>query len=262
MALKKMLLSLLGEKKYLSFLAGAFPRVYRAGLLGRDYQDIYFLKKIIPPGACCVDIGAHLGYYTVELSRLAGPSGKIIAIEPIAKFHRTLERLLKTRKATNVSVLQVALGGEGDWVDMGIPKLGGIKKFAYARVKREGDNLNYVDSEKVKNETGDHLFMGLPRLDFVKCDVEGLELPVFRSMLGALSVHRPIVLCEVNDKDERVRLLEMIRPLGYEMFQLTDGRLRPLNIHSPERPISHNHYFLPGTHRERLGHLIIQPKIG
>jgi hypothetical protein len=35
-----------------------------------------------------------------------------------------------------------------------------------------------------------------------------------------------------------------------------------LDIHSPERPISHNHYFLPGTHRERLGHLIIQPKIG
>ena len=193
MALKKMLLSLLGEKKYLSLLAGAFPPVYRAGLLGKDYQDIYFLKKIIPAAAWCVDIGAHLGYYTLELSRLVGSSGKIIAIEPIGKFNRTLEQLLKNRKVKNVSVLQVALGGEGDWVDMGIPQLGGMKKFAYARVKREGDNLDYVESERVKNETGDHLFIGLARLDFIKCDVEGLELPVFTSMMSTLGVHRPII---------------------------------------------------------------------
>ncbi len=258
MSLKKMLLSLLGEKKYLSLLAGTFPPVYRAGLLGSDYQDIYFLKKIIPQGACCVDIGAHLGYYTLELSRLAGASGKIIAIEPIGKFNRTLENLLKARKARNVSVLQVALGGDGHWVDMGIPQLGGMKKFAYARVKQQGDNLVYAESERVKNESGDHLFMGLRRLDFIKCDVEGLELSVFRSMMGTLRVHRPIILCEVNGVEERAKLLEMLRPLGlgYAMFRLANGRLHAMEANSTERPISHNHYFLSGTHLKRLEHLI------
>jgi FkbM family methyltransferase len=257
MALKKMLLSLLGEKKYLSLLAGVFPPVYRAGLLGRDYQDIYFLKKIIPEGACCVDIGAHLGYYTLELSRLAGNPGKVIAIEPIGKFKRTLENLLKARKVRNVSVLQVALGGEGDWVEMGIPQLGGMKKFGYARVKQEGDNLDYVESEKVKNETGDHLFMGLPRLDFVKCDVEGLELSVFRSMMTTLGIQHPILLCELFDLGERQRLYEMIHPLGYRIYQLKKGRLYPLDAYSSERPVSHNHYFIPAAHEKRLGHLIM-----
>jgi FkbM family methyltransferase len=256
MSLKKMLLSLLGEKKYLSLLAGSFPPVYRAGLLGREYQDIYFLKKFIPQGACCVDIGAHLGYYTLEMSRLAGPSGKIIAIEPIGKFHRTLEQLLKARKIKNVSVLQVALGGEGDWVDMGIPQLGGMKKFAYARIRKEDDNLDYVESEKVKNETGDHLFMGLPRLDFIKCDVEGLELSVFRSMMSTLGVHHPILLCELVDPGERIRLYEMIQPLGYKAFQLKKGVLHRLDVHSSERPASHNHYFLPAAQEKRLAHLI------
>ncbi len=256
MALKKMLLSLLGEKKYLSLLAGAFPPVYRAGLLGRDYQDIYFLKKIIPEGAWCVDIGAHLGYYTLELSRLVKDDGRVIAIEPIGKFNRTLERLLKATGAKNTTVLQVALGGNGDWVDMGIPQLGGMKKFAYARVKQKGDNLDYAESERVKNESGDHLFMGLRRLDFIKCDVEGLELPVFASMMGTLGVHRPMLLIELIDAGERVRLYEMIRPLGYGVYQLKNSRLYPLDLDSPERPVSHNHYFIPEGHAKRLGHLI------
>jgi FkbM family methyltransferase len=256
MALKKLLLSLLGEKKYLSLLARAFPPAYRAGLVGRIYQDIYFLKKIIPEGAWCVDIGAHLGYYTLEMSRLVKATGKVIAIEPIGKFNRALEHLLKIQKAKNVSVQQVALGGQEDWVDIGIPQLGGIKKFAYARVKQEGDNLDYVDSERVKNESGDHLFMGLRRLDLIKCDVEGLELPVVRSMMGTLGVHHPILLCELVDTAERVRVYEMISPLGYRTYQLQNGLLYALDPYSPASPVSHNYYFIPETHEKRLGHLI------
>src|SRR5580700_6993864 len=93
-AVKKMLLSLLGEKNYLALLAGSFQKLFRLGLPGKDYQDIYFLKQIIGPGSYCIDIGAHLGYYTFELSHLAGITGKIFAIEPISKFNKTLEDLL------------------------------------------------------------------------------------------------------------------------------------------------------------------------
>jgi FkbM family methyltransferase len=256
MAIKKILLSLLGEKKYLSTLAGVFPYVYRAGLLGRDYQDVYFLKRIVGEGDCCVDIGAHLGYYTLELSKLVKGSGKIIAIEPIGKFNRTLSHLLQSRKAANVSLYQVALGGEGDWVDMGIPKIGNMKKFAYARVMESHDWLDFSDKERVKNESGDHLFLGLSRLDLVKCDVEGLEVPVFASMMGTLSTHRPMILCELADNKERIRLHEMISPLGYKPYELKKGRLHPIDPYSTLTTVSHNHYFIPAKHVERLGRLI------
>jgi FkbM family methyltransferase len=255
MAIKKILLSLLGEKKFLSALAGVFPYVYRAGLLGRDYQDLYFLKQIVNEGDWCVDIGAHLGYYTLELSRLVKTSGKVIAIEPISKFNRTLSHLLQKRKAANVTLYQVALGGEGDWVEMGIPTIGNMKKFAYARVMESNAWLEYSDKEKVKNESGDHLFPGLTRLDLIKCDVEGLEVPVFASMMRTLAVHRPILLCELAEPKERIRLLEMISPLGYRLYQLKKGRLYPLDPDSTQTTVSHNHYFIPAKHEERLRHL-------
>ncbi len=249
-SIKKILLSLLGEKKYLSLLALIFQRIYQTGLAGINYQDIYFLKEFIKEGNYCVDIGAHLGYYTLPLSRMVKSAGKIFAVEPMSKFHDTLINLLKKNKIQNVTVYQTALGGEGEYVEMGIPKIGNTKKFAYARVKRQDAALDYLESEKVRNESGDNLFKQLPRLDFIKCDVEGLEVPVFASMMGTLSVHHPVLLCELADKNERIKLYEMIAPLGYQCYLLRNKRLYSLDVYSNEKAISHNHYFIP---QKRLG---------
>ena len=247
-----MLVNILGEKRYLTLLAGTFQRLFPTGKLGLIYQDAYFLKHFIRPGDHCVDIGAHLGYYTLELSRLVRPGGKVVAVEPIPGFNEVLGRLLQRKKADNVELLQVALGGEGEYVEMGIPRIGNNKQFAYARIKRPGDHYSYLESVKVKNESGDHLFRDLPRLDFIKCDVEGLEVQVFSSMMGTLEKHTPVVLAELGDKNDRIKFLEMVRPLGYEAFYLEKGRLHPLDVHRDIFPVSHNHYFIPTQKLERF----------
>lgn len=256
MAIKKLLLNLLGEKRYLSLLAGTYQRLYPTGWLGSNYQDVYFLKKIIEKGAWCVDIGAHLGYYTLELSRLAGPAGRIIAIEPMPAFNQTLQRLLRSRHANNVTLHQVALGGKTEYVEMGIPQVGDTKKFAYARVMENSRHFQYVESVKVKNESGDRLLQDAPRLDFIKCDVEGLEVPVFASMLKVLGAHHPILLCELVGQPDRIALFEMIRPMGYHAYRLLKGVLHPLDVYSDDVAISHNYYFLPAKHETRLRQLI------
>lgn len=254
--IKQFLLSVLGEKRYLALLANSFQKIYRTELPGKDYQDVYFLKKIILEGYYCVDIGAHLGYYTFELSRLVKSSGKVFAVEPMTQFNNTLRHLLQRKKISNVDLLQVALGGDGEYVEMGIPKVNNMKKFAYARVMEVSTHLEYIESEKIKNESGDHLFKDLPRLDFVKCDVEGLEVPVFASMMKTLEKYRPILLCELADDKERIKLFEMIAHLGYQVYALYDKKLHLLDVYSNKKTISHNHYFIPHQHEERLSHLI------
>ncbi len=254
--LKKILLTLLGEKRYLSFLASSFQRLYGTGRLGTDYQDIYFLKEIIEEGNICADIGAHLGYYTVAMSKLVKEQGKVFAIEPMTKFNLTLQNLLRKYRIKNVEVCQVALGGEGNWVEMGIPEVGKMKKFGYARVTQISSEYQYVELERIKNESGDHLFELLPRLDFVKCDVEGLEVPVFASMMKTIAKHRPILLCELADKLERIKLFEMLIPYGYRVFRLENKKLWLLDAYSDQKAISHNHYFIPEKNEKRLISLI------
>ncbi|MES1225754.1 MAG: FkbM family methyltransferase [Bacteroidota bacterium] len=254
--IKRILLAILGEKKYLSFLAGMFQRMYKIGWLSSDYQDIYFLKEIIEPGSYCVDIGAHLGYFTIELSRLATGSGKVIAIEPMTKFNEVLRSEIKKEKRDNVDVLQVALGGDSEYVEMGIPRVNHMKKFAYARVMKASAYLEYTETEKIKNESGDALFKNLPRLDFIKCDVEGLEVPVFKSMMETLEKHYPVLLCELADKQERIKLYEMLMFIGYQVYILKEKKLHFADVYLETNAISHNHYFIHPYHEERLKHLI------
>jgi FkbM family methyltransferase len=245
--IRKILLYSLGEKRYLSLLANSFQTFYKTGRLGRDYQDIYFLKNLVRPGDVCVDIGAHLGYFTLEMSRLAGASGHVYAIEPMSKFFNTLKKMTENKGLKNITLYQYAMGGEAEWVEMGIPKVNNVKKFAYARVKQSATFLEYVESEQVKNVYGDELFRNLPKIDFIKCDVEGLELAVFRSFIKIIGKHQPIVLCELGDPQERSRLLELLHPFSYSLYYLEENKLRPLEADSETKPVSHNHYFIPAT---------------
>ena len=256
MAIKKVLLNVLGEKRYLALLAGAFQRLYRTGLLGKEYQDVYFLKKIIRPGDYCIDIGAHLGYYTVELSRLTGNTGKVFAVEPMTPFHGTLQRLLQRKKATNVTLYQVALGGSGEYVEMGIPRLGDTRRFAFARIKENNEHLEFVGSEKVKNESGDRLFHRLPRVDYIKCDVEGFEYQVFASMTRTLETHRPMLLCELFDRALLIRLFELLRAFDYRAYTLMAEGLTSVDVYAEGQIPSQNYYFLPAAREDRFSPFI------
>ena len=252
MAVKKILLNVLGEKRYLSFLSRIFQRLYGLGLLGKEYADIFFLKRFIHKGDYCIDIGAHLGYFTLPLSRLVGDNGKVFAIEPMSAFHNTLQRLLEQKQAHNVTLYQVALGGDGEFVQMGIPDSGATKHFAHARVVEANPHLAFNGSEKVRNESGDRLFAGLPRIDYIKCDVEGLEYKVFASMLKTIEKHQPILLCEFFDRDQRRQFFGLLKPFGYQGYVLDDGRLVLLDMDEPGPIASQNDYFIPPKHLEMM----------
>jgi FkbM family methyltransferase len=190
------------------------------------------------------------------LSALVKGSGKVIAIEPMSKFNNILKTLLEKNEVTNVELMKVALGGDGDFVEMGIPKVNNMKKFAYARVINTSSHLKYTETEQVKNETGDALFENLPQLDFIKCDVEGLEVSVFNSMEATLKKHHPILLCELADRNERIKLYEMLMHIGYQVYLLREKQLHLFDVYLDTKAISHNHYFLTADHEEKLKRLI------
>jgi len=250
--IRKLLLNSLGEKRYLHLLASSFQTLYKTGRLGIDYQDIYFLKNLIKPGDICIDIGAHLGYFTFELSRLTGPDGHVYAIEPMSKFFHTIRHFAANKKLKNITLYQNAMGADTEWVEMGIPQLNNVKKFAYARVKSTHSYLDYVESEKVKNVRGDELFQSLTKLDFIKCDVEGLELPVFESFLSTIGKYKPLILCELEEAKKRQTVLDLFSGSGYSLYYLKNKKLRPLSPDSTVEPVSHNYYFIPQNRLQNL----------
>jgi len=98
----------------------------------------------------------------------------------------------------------------------------------------------------------DELFEQLPRLDFIKCDVEGLELSVFRSFLRVIQKFKPVILCELGDPQDRKKMLDLLSPVGYGLYYLENKKLKSLDPQSSIQTVSHNHYFIPHGRREEL----------
>jgi Methyltransferase FkbM domain len=52
--------------------------------------------------------------------------------------------------------------------------------------------------------------------DFIKCDVEGAEVEVFRGAEKLLKERRPLILCEMHGAENRQILLKVFADLGYD----------------------------------------------
>jgi FkbM family methyltransferase len=61
-----------------------FPETYEPAVAA-------YLREHVRPGACCLNVGAHLGIYTLCLSEWAGASGRVYAFEPNPRTRRILE---------------------------------------------------------------------------------------------------------------------------------------------------------------------------
>src|SRR5262249_25185952 len=61
--------------------AGAGGERYMA--LGTyEAKELDYVVNRLPIGGCFVDVGAHIGYFTLAAAKKVGPDGRIIAIEP------------------------------------------------------------------------------------------------------------------------------------------------------------------------------------
>ena len=80
-------------------------------------EYVYHLPQLVRAGDTAIDIGANLGYYARTLSRLAGPAGRVYAVEPVAPI---LARscAATSAAAANVEILPYALGTENKPITM------------------------------------------------------------------------------------------------------------------------------------------------
>lgn len=188
-------------------------------------EYVYHLPRLVRTGDVCIDIGANLGYYARTMARLAGPAGKLYAVEPVEPIRRVLERNL--RRCPNVKILPYALGAESKEILMGNDS---ARETGYF-----GTGQNFVNDSGTQTDVsftarmrrGSELFAHLRRLDFVKCDIEGYETVVLEEMRPLIERFRPTVLVETAGEN-RSRIIRLFTELGYAGFTLEHGREVPL----------------------------------
>lgn len=258
--IKSLLFKLLKIDGYLTVVQKSYLLSYRLGLLksNKAYRWHYFVPSLLKDGDHIIDIGANLGYFTLQFADHVKNSGHLYCVEPVAPFQKQLKKLIADKP--NVTLLPFALGEENDkQVTLGIPTE--FQKLGYLRhgtttLLHGGNRADGKYSFEATMKKGSELFAGLPKLDYIKCDIEGYETVVFPEMKSILEKYRPLVQLETWG-EQLMTMYAFFKGLGFDAYYLETGKLNPLENKGKELWGESDILFVPDTKKERIKPFLI-----
>lgn len=158
-------------------------------------DELRIIKNLISPGATVFDVGANIGWYSINLSKGISDAN-VVAFEPVSSTYQQLLSNLDLNEIKNVQAHNLGLSNEEGTKDMYVYKEG----MGNASL-RDLSGRDHVEKITARFSTMDQ-FVNENKTypDFIKCDVEGAELFVFQGGFETLKQHKPVVFTEMLRK--------------------------------------------------------------
>jgi FkbM family methyltransferase len=200
-----------------------------------ERPELRFVENFLQPGMTVLDIGAHHGLYSLLSSKCVGRRGQVIAFEASPRECRRLGKHVRFNGCANVRIEPCAAGGQPGVADLYVVD-GACDWGNSLRVPAVNESTYKV---RVEVRTVDDVLqsLGIPRVDFIKLDVEGAELSVLHGASRLLSgTRRPAILAEVQDLRTKPwgyparDIVQYLSSLGYRWYGLApDSSLQAIS---------------------------------
>lgn len=165
-----------------------------------DYEADYLreLRRFLPRSRRrgLLDVGANIGTHSVAFAR---DFAEVHAFEPNPLLWSSFERHLALNDLKNVRLHKVGLGEKDEELPFYLTERDNLGLGTAATDQAYDVPLRQAGTIRVVH--GDHFLAanGVGAIDFVKIDVQGLEMQVLRGLAGTLARYRPYVWLEVNE---------------------------------------------------------------
>ena len=212
-----------------------------------------FVEKVLKGGDCFVDIGAHIGYFSLLAAKIVGDHGSVLSFEPERKNYDQLKQHIAMNDLTNIKTFDIALSSEdkGGELFVNSDNDGGhalwnvsehplCKKSRYDQIK-----------QRVTIATLDSILQteSVDRIKLIKIDTEGTEHNI---LLGSFNTIKrckvPYIICEINRfglkhmGTSEPRLREFMKELGYETYLIRQEEPKLLRL-SPGDQVETDYVF-------------------
>ncbi len=204
-------------------------------LANREYEpyETSLLVSLVTPHSTVVDIGANIGYHTVQFARAAGPRGRVYAFEPDPDNLRMLRHNIRTNRLDNVVVIPKAASDVSGTLTL------------YHSAENRGDHRVY-DSGDARESISidaaapdDVLCEMTGPVSVIKLDIQGAEPRAVAGMQRFLGGHPeawiatelwPVGLSRSGSSVEAY--LTQLRALGRPLLRVDERRRRltPLDL--------------------------------
>ena len=175
-------------------------------------------------GDIVVDIGAHMGRYTIIGSKRVGAQGRVVAIEAHPENFEMLNRNIKLNQLTNVIPLNYAVFSKETKIKLYLPdKESGytmhhsiMSNYVFTKYKDKTED-KFVE---VSANTLDYFLQleGITDVNWIKIDVEGAEFEVLKGAHNVLSNSKNIsLLIEVHGKDTYEPIIDSLRSYNFKI---------------------------------------------
>ncbi len=200
-------------------------------------SELLFLRSFLKEDMTFIDIGANQGEFTLFAAKKLR-KGKVIAFEPTPFQLGLLKKNVELNGFDNIEINEYGLFDKEGEFDI-------FTSYDTEIHAGENDGLSSIFKSETRSELEATIqlkvfdsiyFDKLKRLDFVKIDVEGAELPALKGMIKTLKKFHPIVLIEMNKETFESAgytiqdMLDFMSNLNYKPYNLFRGRISEMNV--------------------------------
>lgn len=220
-----------------------------------DYEkeESTMMENLVADGDNFFDIGANIGWYSINIAA-SRRATTVYAFEPIPTTYARLQENLGLNASANIKPFNFGLSEQTGEFTFYYPPEGSGNASAVNLTGRSDVRTAQCQVRTLDAFTAD----SGTRVDFIKCDVEGAELLVFKGGLQTIARDKPIVLSEILRKWSAKfnynpnEIFELFRGIGYRVYTAEGGRLVEFGT-MDENTIPTNYFFLhPEKHAEQL----------
>jgi len=191
-------------------------------------EEIYYFQtydRLFEPkrNFTVIDVGAHIGIYTLRAAKKVGEKGRVIAVEPEDENYRVLMKNIKINRYKNVVPVKLALS------DFEGTARFYVKSMTLSHSLRENVEIHNgcaparevvgITEVTVTSLTKLMDKLGVPKIDLLKIDAEGVEFEVLKGSNELLAQHRisKVVVAAYHTSDESRVIKEYLEKFGYEV---------------------------------------------
>jgi FkbM family methyltransferase len=180
-------------------------------------------KENFGAGVVALDCGANIGVHTIEWAKHMHGWGSVTAFEAQEKIFYALAGNIALNNCFNARAVWTAIGASDGTIRVPVPDYLKPSSFGSLEIRRTantefiGQNIDYGVAATVETTMRAIDSFGLKRLDFVKIDIEGMEMEALAGARNTIAAHKPMMLIE-GIKTDIEALKAYLTEMGYRFF--------------------------------------------